>query len=266
MIQTPKALKITWNTLSEMLQTEMQKILGRDICCEAKPDDDCYWCIGFPMERMPMSDLFRVLEVLEATPKEQVDSIPSASDHAETVSCLGMGASELLLSRCLGYQWQSLHIEDDCVWVLGEADPLEKNPDIVKIGDKAINLSELKCRQEVISYLHDRGPNHATLMDMCDAYRKKYQNELCWHYPISDGKHLGTFLLLVKEGILSIPYDDADKVDYELFCLDDACLFNLEAIEDFILDWHHFDVDLRKAMAGMKKYLQKKEAINEYEI
>lgn len=47
----------------------------------------------------------------------------------------------------------------------------------------------------------------------------KYHNELCWQYPISDGKHLGTYIALVKEGVLSLPYNDANKVDASFFVL-----------------------------------------------
>ena len=92
-------------------------------------------------------------------------------------------------------------------------------------------------------------------MDFCDPYREKYHNDICWPYPISDGKHLGTFLVPVKEGILSIPYDDADKVDYEIFCLDDIRMFDISALETLIDDWDNFSTELRSAMLGMKAFL-----------
>lgn len=259
MLHTPKALRITWTELSGIMQTEIEKILGREILCEAAPDDDCYWAVSFPTERLPLAELYRILDDLAATPKQRIDSVPAQNDHVESVDCIGMDAGKLLLRRHLGYTWQALHIDEEFMWVLGETEPEDQQKDTIRIAEKYIRLSELKSKQEVIEYLFDNGPTHATLMNMCEEYRQKYQNELCWKYPISDGKHLGTFMLLVKEGILSIPYDDADKVDYELFCMDDVCLFDLEAMEAFISDWYYFDVDLRHAMADMKRYLQKME-------
>lgn len=77
--------------------------------------------------------------------------------------------------------------------------------------------------------------------------------------PISDGRHLGTFLVLVQEGILSLPYDDADKVDYELFCMDDIAMFDAESMMEFMASWQSFAADLWEAMEEMKNYLLKKE-------
>lgn len=130
----------------------------------------------------------------------------------------------------------------------------------IKIGSLELDLAELKSRQELLNYFHEYGANHSALMDFCEEYIDKYGNELCWPYPISEGKHLGTFLVLVKEGILSLPYDDADKVDYELFCIDDMMLFRDYAdMEIFMDDWKLFHDDLMAAMTGMRNYLYEQE-------
>lgn len=130
----------------------------------------------------------------------------------------------------------------------------------IKIGSLELNLAELKSRQELLDYFQENRPTHAALMDFCEEYQERYGNELCWPYPISEGKHLGTFLVLVKEGILSLPYDDADKVDYELFCIDDIALFRDYAdMEIFMEDWKLFHEDLMAAMTGMQNYLYEQE-------
>lgn len=130
----------------------------------------------------------------------------------------------------------------------------------IKIGTLKLDMDKLKSRQELLDYFQENGPNHAVLMDFCEEYRNQYNNELCWPYPISDGKHLGTFLVLIKEGILSLPYDDADKVDYELFCIDDMVLFQDYAdMEIFMDDWKMFHEDLMTAMTAMRNYLYEQE-------
>ncbi len=130
----------------------------------------------------------------------------------------------------------------------------------IKIGDLTLNVEELRSRQELLDYFNENGPTHSALMDFCEEYREKYGNELCWPYPISDGKHLGTFFVLVREGVLSLPYDDADKVDYELFCMDDVALFKDYAdMEIFIDDWKLFHNDLMQAMTAMRDYLYNQE-------
>lgn len=117
-----KAIKLSWDEVSKKLQTEIEAILERKLRCIAKPDDDYYWCIGFPEGRIPLSEIFKILESLNASEYERLDSVPPESEHAVDVSCLGMSASELLLRRFLGYQWETTHIEKDALWVLGEKD------------------------------------------------------------------------------------------------------------------------------------------------
>ena len=64
----------------------------------------------------------------------------------------------------------------------------------------------------------------------------------------------------MKEGILSLPYDDADKVDYELFCVDDAVMFvDYADMDIFIDDWNLFHTDLLQAMEAMRDYLYNEE-------
>ena len=65
--------------------------------------------------------------------------------------------------------------------------------------------------------------------------------------------------MLVKEGVLSLPYDSADETDYEQFCRDDVCMFNAESLRVFIEDWKSFSAELENAMHSMKLYLTKKE-------
>ena len=173
-----------------------------------------------------------------------------------------MTVSQLLLRRNLGYDWECLHLAEDSFWILGVKDA-PKADDFIKIGNQRFPLGELKSRQEVLDYLRENGASHTALMDICEEYREKYQNELCWHYPTTDELHLGTFLLLVKEGVLSLPFNEVDSVDYELFCLEDACLCDAASINLLIADWYRFDADLRHAMEGMRRYYEKKEGQDE---
>ena len=117
-----KAIKIPWSEVSEKLQIEIEAILERKLKCFAKPDDDYYWCVGFPEGRVPLSEILKILESLNASKYERLDSVPPEIEHAVDVSCLGMSASELLLRRSLGYRWETTHIEKDALWILGEMD------------------------------------------------------------------------------------------------------------------------------------------------
>ena len=89
-----KALKFSWEELSEKLATEIEAILGRKVRCAAKPDDEYYWCIGFPDARMPLSDVFKILESLNASARDRIDSVPPESEHAVDVSSIGKLAKQ----------------------------------------------------------------------------------------------------------------------------------------------------------------------------
>src|SRR5699024_8124444 len=124
---------------------------------------------------------------------------------------------------------------------------------------KVIPMDKLKTRTELLAYMEENGATHAAVMDFCAAYREQWQNELCWSYPISDGNHLGTFLIWVREGVLSLPYDEAEADDGEIFILKEACLCKAENIAVFLEDWQSYDQELQSVLQIMKEVLWKKE-------
>ena len=260
MMRNPKALQMDWMEVSKIIENEMEEILGRRISCEAGMDDGDYWAVRFQKERLPMADLYKLLDEIDATPEQSLDSIPPQEEYADSVCSIGMAVCEILLQRYLGYTWQALHYDEKFFWVLGQVTEDDQAKGVIKITGAFIRFSELRSRKEVMDILFDKGSTYTVLMNICEEYYRKYQNSLCWKYPISDGKHHGTFILLVKEGILGIPYDAVDKVDKEILCMEDACLLNRETMESFVSDWYHFDEVLRHTLADLKRYLQKKEA------
>ena len=171
-----KVIKLTWSEVAEMVRTELRKIIGRDVFCVAKSDDDTYWDISFPLERLPLSDLHRILEALDATDSQRDLSLPPEEDHADSVSSLSMTVSQLLLRRNLGYDWECLHLAEDSFWILGVKDAPETN-DFIKIGSQRFPLGELKSRQEVLDYLRENGASHTALMDICEKYNLDYEVE-----------------------------------------------------------------------------------------
>ena len=127
----------------------------------------------------------------------------------------------------------------------------------IRLGGKEYALRDLKSKQELLDYLEEHGPTHAALMDFCEEYMDRYQNPLCWPYPILEGKHLGTFLILVREGVLSLPYDGANKEDYELLVTEDARLCAADDMEILLDDWKLFSADLEESMQAMQNFLEK---------
>ena len=66
MIEPVKAIRITWDSLSRIMSEEISKILGREIHCKASMNDVEYWAIVIQDERIPLSELFKILETVKA--------------------------------------------------------------------------------------------------------------------------------------------------------------------------------------------------------
>lgn len=246
------ALRLEWSEVGYIASRAIADIIGRSIVCRGKRNDD-YWDIQFVDYQMPISEEFKILEQIGAAKEQQREN------ETDTVISLSMEASKKLLCYALQIDYAEEVIAPDYLWLVGVEQKNEAHQFLLELGGLSLDLEELKSKQDLITYLMEHGPNHSALMDFCEEYRDKYGNELCWPYPISDGKHLGTFIVLVKEGILSLPYNDADKIDYELFCMDDITFFDSDSISIFIDDWHYFDQDLLQAMYAIKRYLQRQE-------
>jgi len=121
-----------------------------------------------------------------------------------------------------------------------------------------IDKQKLLSKSEVLECLRENGEDDRALAHIRDYYNNIFGNELTWRYPISDGKFLGTFIIIIKEGFLSLPYDSVEREDGELLELSGAALFDKDAIQCFIDDWRLFSEDLLNAMSDMLHILQSK--------
>ena len=115
-----RALKLSWADAAEIASVEIEKIIGRKIHCTSSMDDLDYWCFTFREDRMLMSEVYKILEVVKATEKQRIECLPTESDRMTSVNCLGMSVCSILLQRQLGYKWECEHIEEDGIWLLGE--------------------------------------------------------------------------------------------------------------------------------------------------
>ena len=121
-----------------------------------------------------------------------------------------------------------------------------------------IDEQKLMPKSELLDFLRENGEDDRALAGIRAYYHDYFGNELIWRYPISDGKHLGTFIAIVKGGFISLPYDSVDREDGELLDLNDTAMFNAEDMQFFIDDWRLFSDDLLTAMADMQRILSGK--------
>jgi hypothetical protein len=124
------------------------------------------------------------------------------------------------------------------------------------VGGILIDPQTLLPKDKLLEYLRENGESDRALAHIRVQHQNSFGNELVWHYPISDGKHLGTFIVAVREGFVSLPYDAADREDYELLELDDAAMFDADDMQTFIDDWRTYSDDLLSAMTDMLRILR----------
>lgn len=93
----------------------------------------------------------------------------------------------------------------------------------------------LPAMDSLISALAENGADDRALSKVRDEHWDRYDMDLTWRYPISEGTSAGGFIIPVQEGILWIPYDAMDKEDGELLELQDSHLLTDEGCE-YLLD------------------------------
>ena len=128
MIQETKAIRVTWEEASELIQSAVKSILCIQITCKARYDDCNYWSTVFKDRRMMMSEVFNIFEKLEATTEQRQDSLPDQEEWTASVDCLGMSASSLLLSYALNRTWKEEYMTADALWLLDVTTDQKKTP------------------------------------------------------------------------------------------------------------------------------------------
>lgn len=78
-----KVIKLTWSEVAEMVRTELRKIIGKDVFCMAKSDDDTYWDISFPYPTCTVSLKLLMQRIVSAICRFHRRRImPTASVHS----------------------------------------------------------------------------------------------------------------------------------------------------------------------------------------
>ena len=249
-----QALQLSWQEVGFAIRQEMESILGKVIPCEAAPDDEDFWSVMFSSIRLTTSDVTLLINAVgyqDSLYKENVEGYDEPTHLG-----IGMYLSTALLARNLKLCWDGELITEKALTLVDITQPSQKSPAILYWNGKEINPAQLKSKQELLSFLTENGATHTSLMNFCEDYRNQYQDELCWSYPISDGLHLGTFLILVREGLLSLPYNSADPEDNEHFCLEDVKMFDSKTLQTFLEEWRAYSDELCRFMAAIKCFLQ----------
>ena len=100
----------------------------------------------------------------------------------------------------------------------------------------ALNPNELPAMTDLLASLSENGADDRALSHLREEQWEKFNKELVWRYPISEGESAGGFITPVQEGILWIPFDAMDKEDGELLDIKSAHLLTSEVCE-YLLEY-----------------------------
>lgn len=118
MYETVKTIKLPWNKVSEYIGLEVSTILDRDIVCKANVDDYDYWAVQFLGERIPLSELYKLMETVDAGEEARNESLPESARKQYSAKEVGLGVAELLLCRHLGLTWTAFYLDEQHLWLL----------------------------------------------------------------------------------------------------------------------------------------------------
>lgn len=258
-LQDIRTVKLSHQQVVELCQSEIEKHCKHPVPCKYFYDDFNIWEIGFRGYRLPLSELFQLFEVLGADDNARKQSLPD--EVREDVNGIGTDVSKLLLEQALKLTWEQELSDSDFLWLI-DVKPLEKKADerMFLYKNTIVNLDHLKTKDEAIAYIEDNGGNYSALQNFDENYSPTYNQQLYWHFPIvTDNLFTGTYFLLVREGVLTLPYNIVDEHDLEVFSLEDAELCGIEELDNYIKEWQDHSDELFGAFGAMRRLLVKEE-------
>lgn len=250
------SLKLELGKVSYHIQKIISEILDRKIVCLTKVESNDYWGVCIVNNRASLSDLKKLLSFVNADDRTVEETMP---EESKSTQHLGMLLSSKLLMKALSASWKEEYVTEKALWLI-DVDYIvlsntEIDPNICFVGNCAIDTRDLLSQQDIKSKLETDGADYNTLVNICEEHQKKYGDHLFWKYPISDGEHSGVYFVLVKEGVLAIPYNSIDDDCFEWFVLSDIKLCSHLDINNFIAEWEEYSNRLKNQMASFKDFL-----------
>ena len=116
-------------------------------------DDHDYWAAQFVDERIPLSELYKLMETVNADEKARNESLPESTRTQSSAKEVGLGVAELLLSRHLGVNWTAFYLDKQHLWLLDvrRSDTMKPNIDWVIHGAATVLFARLMARQKTAS-------------------------------------------------------------------------------------------------------------------
>lgn len=252
------ALRLTWGEVSYYISGFVSRYLGREIVCKATVEDGNYWDTAAVNTEFTKPEFRTLLSLVNADDFMYHESLPKDSDTSRS---LGMELSEALLKRVISSAWHCRSIHEDGLWLIGINEKCitlpEINPNILLIDNCVVDTTMLISKDILMQKLEDSEGMCSDLSRICEENVVRFGNELYWHCPLPDSEHSGYYFVLVKEGVLTIPYNYVYDLNEEL-AEGDASLCTWHEMIDFQRNWNEYADYTAHILDTMANYLRKR--------
>lgn len=260
------ALKISMEEVSSYLGNLLSALLGRKIICQTFYEEECYWSISAVNDRFSSTEIMQLILYVGGDHEMIQCNIPTESD---TRRSLDVDLCNALLRRALNLEWKEEFLTEEAIWLIGDwpKPPTlpEPNSHLLFLNDREVDCRRLLPMNEFLDRLFTTGGNYSALTRLYEANEAIFGHPLYWVYPISDGAHNGCYLVLVREGVLAISYDEIDFENHEIFLRETARLCRAEDLGWFLSDWNRFVGDTRDVLNKLLNFLECTEALEKGE-
>ena len=252
------ALLLTWGEIAFYVGEKVSGLIGRKITCQAGFEDEAYWGVAAINDTFSVQELKNILCSVIATKSMYDEALPPDSDDSRS---LGMGLSAKLLENCIGSSWEHLSISDDGLWLIGIEPETVKLPemsqDVIYVEDCFVDTTKLISKDELMKYLEGTDGMGSDLDEFCQKNLLEYGTKLYWYCPLPSKDHEGYYFVLVRDGVLSLPYNHVYDRDEEL-ALGDAKLFNSREVFNVKCNWDEFTDTTSRILNSLAFHLMKR--------
>ena len=242
-------VKLEWDRVAVCLEEMLSMILATNIRCKCRCEDNNYWSVAATNHDFTVPEIRRLLMTVQAPESWYSSNIPTDS---ETSKSLDMDLCRALLQEILKTKWTEELVSDDALWIIGvdmkHFGLPEKCKEIYYINGCAVSMENLMDKDVFIQKLVDEGGNFLALRDVGNENSQIFRDCLFWQYPLFGNGYHGRYLVLVKEGVLMLPYNTVTDEDREIFEKDAIRLARSQDIRNMLVDLQQFNKNLQETL------------------
>lgn len=253
-------LKLEWDRVAVCLEEIISTILATNILCEVHCEDNDYWGIASTNHDFTIPEIRRLLMTVQAPDSWYASNIPPDS---ETSKYLDVDLCRALLQEILKTKWVEELVKEDGLWIIGVDKKQVMLPkrceEIYHINGCAVTMEDLMDKDTFIQRLMDAGGTFCCLQELGSENSQLFRDSLIWQYPFLGNGYHGCYLVLVREGVLMLPYNTVTDDDREIFEQESIRLVRSQDIRGMLTELRQFNQSMQETLKSLYNLVSYKE-------